>query len=76
MYLFFFPGYTSWGGIPAPERSSSHERKKKAVPQQAKPMNKAMNITRDQFSKTDPQGSWTGVPANPAERPVQDADDL
>ncbi len=50
--------------------------KKKTVPQQTKPMNKAMNITRDQFSKTDPQGSWTGVPANPAERPVQDADDL
>ena len=30
MYLFFFPGYTSWGGIPAPERSSSHERKKES----------------------------------------------
>ena len=25
---------------------------------------------------TDPQGSWTGVPLNPDEKPVQDADDL
>ena len=24
----------------------------------------------------DPQGSWTGVPADPEETPVQDADDL
>jgi len=27
-------------------------------------------------SDTDPQGSYTGRPADPAERPVQDADDL
>ena len=27
-------------------------------------------------SPTDPQGSYTGKPANPYERPVQDADDL
>ena len=26
--------------------------------------------------KTDPQGSYTGVPENPKEQPVQDADDL
>lgn len=25
---------------------------------------------------TDPQGSYTGVPENPEEEPVQDADDL
>ena len=25
---------------------------------------------------TAPQGSWTGVPLNPDEIPVQDADDL
>ncbi len=25
---------------------------------------------------TDPQGSYTGVPADPTEVPVQDADDL
>ena len=27
-----------------------------------------------QAAKTDPQGSWTGVPADPDEVPVQDAD--
>lgn len=27
-------------------------------------------------SKTDPQGSYTGNPREPGERPVQDADDL
>ena len=27
-------------------------------------------------SNTDPQGSYTGVPRVPYERPVQDADDL
>lgn len=27
-------------------------------------------------AKTDPQGSWTGVPENAEEKPVQDADDL
>ena len=25
---------------------------------------------------TDPQGSWTGLPADELETPVQDADDL
>ncbi len=29
-----------------------------------------------QSVKTDPQGSYTGVPAVPDETPVQDADDL
>ena len=27
-------------------------------------------------SKNDPAGSYTGVPLDPKERPVQDADDL
>mgnify|MGYP000003095276 FL=1 len=27
-------------------------------------------------SFTDPQGSWTGLPADEHETPVQDADDL
>ncbi len=26
--------------------------------------------------RTDPQGSYTGVPVDPREKPVQDADDL
>ncbi len=29
-----------------------------------------------QAENTDPQGSWTGVPADMYEVPVQDADDL
>ena len=29
-----------------------------------------------QARKTDPQGSWTGIPADRYEEPVQDADDL
>lgn len=28
------------------------------------------------YSATDPGGSYTGVPADRSERPVQDADDL
>lgn len=39
-------------------------------------MDKAMNMTAWQSAKTDPQGSWTGTPADPYEFPVQDADDL
>ena len=40
------------------------------------PMAKAMTMTNCQSAKTDPQGSWTGVPTDPEEKPVQDADDL
>lgn len=40
------------------------------------PMAKAMDLTSWQSAKTDPQGSWTGTPADPWEKPVQDADDL
>ena len=27
-------------------------------------------------SDFDPEGSWTGVPTDPTEKPIQDADDL
>ena len=40
------------------------------------PQAKAMELTAWQSAKTDPQGSWTGTPADPYEVPVQDADDL
>ena len=33
-------------------------------------------IFAQQPSFTDPQGSWTGKPDDPMEKPVQDADDL
>ncbi len=40
------------------------------------PMARAMDMTIWQSAKTDPQGSYTGTPADPGEVPVQDADDL
>lgn len=33
-------------------------------------------LEQSQKSRTDPQGSWTGVPWDEDEEPVQDADDL
>lgn len=33
-------------------------------------------VTEEQQSRTDPLGMWTGVPEDPYEKPVQDADDL
>ncbi len=41
-------------------------------------MKKKNQIKDDSFyrPKTDPQGSYTGVPERPDEKPVQDADDL
>lgn len=33
-------------------------------------------IMRTPPSFTDPQGSWTGLPEDPTDTPVQDADDL
>ena len=50
--------------------------KKKEKPAHGTPMGKAMDMTTWQSAKTDPQGSWTGTPADPYEVPVQDADDL
>lgn len=32
--------------------------------------------TEELQSDTDPLGMWTGVPKDPHEKPVQDADDL
>jgi len=43
---------------------------------QTAPMEKARSLSRLGHPQTDPQGSWTGRPADPREEPVQDADDL
>ena len=51
-------------------------KKKKDKQTGDEPMDRAMNMTIWQSAKTDPQGSWTGTPADPYEVPVQDADDL
>ncbi len=39
-------------------------------------MKKNKTLTPEPPSPTDPQGSYTGKPMDPLERPVQDADDL
>lgn len=38
--------------------------------------NKECLNAQDNDIQTDPLGSWTGVPENPYEKPIQDADDL
>lgn len=37
---------------------------------------KSVKATGKKAIKSDVQGSYTGVPADPYERPIQDADDL
>lgn len=39
-------------------------------------MAKPLEIVSMKETQTDPNGSWTGVPQNPFDKPVQDADDL
>ena len=39
-------------------------------------MAKPLEIVSMKETQTDPNGSWTGVPQNPYDKPVQDADDL
>ena len=41
-----------------------------------KPKEKTKTVSEMPTSATDPQGSWTGRPAEPYDIPVQDADDL
>ncbi|MEA4993049.1 hypothetical protein SDC9_62409 [bioreactor metagenome] len=40
------------------------------------PMEQARAMTDFSSQQTDPQGSYTGRPADPLDPPVQDADDL
>lgn len=49
-------------------------KKQKAPPKQAEPF--AGPMTNFQSNRADPQGSYTGCPADRYEVPVQDADDL
>jgi len=41
-----------------------------------KPMQAAMAVVKAGQKSLDPLGSYTGVPTNPNEIPVQDVDDL
>ncbi|MBQ8613348.1 MAG: hypothetical protein IJ416_03950 [Ruminiclostridium sp.] len=50
---------------------------KKLFGKKKDPMEKAMEVAETpQKPLTDPYGMYTGVPADPKEKPVQDADDL
>lgn len=50
---------------------------KKLFGKKTDPMKKAMEVAKTHTqSVTDPDGMYTGVPENPKEKPVQDADDL
>ena len=42
----------------------------------SKANDKVSEINSMQSQRTDPFGSYTGVPENPYEKPVQDVDDL
>ncbi len=42
----------------------------------SKSKNKSDFTTAYNSINTDPQGSWTGVPEDPYDKPIQDADDL
>lgn len=48
------------------------EKKKK----QSKISDRVKEIISIKDAKTDPNGSYTGVPINPYDKPVQDVDDL
>ena len=50
-----------------------HFAKKKGA---ARPEARAQAMTDFASDKTDPQGSYTGRPTEPDEKPVQDVDDL
>lgn len=49
---------------------------KEKNPATENPTKKAKKLTSLYSPQTDPQGSYTGKPENPTEKPVQDADDL
>lgn len=50
------------------EKKNEKQRHKKTV--------KSVKATGEKVIKSDVQGSYTGVPENPYEEPVQDVDDL
>lgn len=58
------------------DKKKDGQDEKNGQNQQSQAMQDAMDMTIWQSAKTDPQGWYTGTPANPWEVPVQDADDL
>ncbi len=61
---------TGFLGIMSGEGVTMFKRKRKPPAEEARAMSDFQSV------KTDPQGSWTGVPDDPHDVPVQDADDL
>ena len=59
--------------------SETNTDKNKEKKEKPTPMEVALSVVKATIHtdiKTDPQGSWTGVPEDKHDRPVQDADDL
>ena len=52
------------------------KKEKKREKLQKKVMAKPLEMASMKDSESDPQGSYTGIPLNPYDTPVQDADDL
>ncbi len=50
--------------------------KKNGKQEKMQPTDLAQSVAHMSSDATDPQGSWTGHPADEWEVPVQDADDL
>ena len=50
--------------------------KPKIFQPEAEPMRTAAELSALRSPATDPDGSYTGCPVDPFDRPVQDADDL
>ncbi len=46
------------------------------IEKQARIYQRIAPLLNSASSDTDPQGMYTGVPENPYEQPIQDADDL
>lgn len=52
------------------------QKRDKAEEKKFRRAKKAEKTAPKMYSATDPGGSYTGVPTDRSERPVQDADDL
>ena len=58
------------------QKQEGFVKMKKLFRKKTYPMKKAMEVAMTTAAPTDPYGMYTGVPKDPKEKPVQDADDL
>lgn len=54
----------------------SKETKKQEKKEKSRFNPERFTMSADNRINTDPLGSWTGVPDDPYDKPIQDADDL